>query len=63
MNTSCKRFLKNLIAKGGQQSYVALLMLAAIERNEKELLKRIDFSIIQSNLKKHNHLVIQNQAS
>ncbi|MEQ2529156.1 hypothetical protein WMO40_21005 [Bacillaceae bacterium CLA-AA-H227] len=64
MKNSCNKFLESQLAKGGQKAYVALLMLAAVEINQKELLKRIDFSFVQSNLKESlNHTVTQNQAS
>jgi hypothetical protein len=49
-----------MLSKGGKNAYIALLILAAIEKNEKELLKRVNISFIQSNLKDANQ---QNQAS
>lgn len=50
MTSPCSKFLKSLLAKGGQSAYVALLMLAAIEKNEKGLLKKVNISFIQSSL-------------
>lgn len=60
MNSSCLKFLKSQLNKGGQNAYVAMLILAAVEKNEKELLKRVTLLFIQSNLKDKNS---KNQAS
>ncbi|WP_019156926.1 hypothetical protein [Robertmurraya massiliosenegalensis] len=60
MNTPCRKFYQSMLSKGGKNAYIALLVLAAIERNEKELLKKANLSFIQSNLQDTNQ---QNQAS
>ena len=49
MSTSCNKFLKAQLAKGGQSAYVTWLMLTSIEKNKKDLLKRANLSFIQSN--------------
>jgi hypothetical protein len=63
MNTSCCKFLRKEIEKGGKNAYVALLILAALEKNQKELLKRVDLSFVQSNLHLRTCRVTKNNAS
>lgn len=60
MNTLCKKFYQSQVAKGGKNAYTALLILAAIEKNEKELLKKVNIAFIQSNLEIR---IQKNQAS
>lgn len=60
MNNSCLKFLESQVKKGGQNAYVAMLILAAVEKNEKELLKRANLSFIQSNFQDKSS---KNQAS
>lgn len=60
MNNSCLKFLKSQVTKGDRNAYVAMLILTAVEKNEKELLKRVTLSFVQSNLKDKNS---KNQAS
>ncbi|MDP4087448.1 MAG: hypothetical protein Q8934_23060 [Bacillota bacterium] len=50
MTKSCTRFLESQAKKGGQQAYVAIIILGAIEKKNKDLLKRFNFSCIQQNL-------------
>lgn len=45
--TPKQRFLQMMIAKGGKQAYVALLMLGAQEHQKKELLQRFDIKTIR----------------
>lgn len=50
MPKSCRRFLQSRLSKGGGQAYVALLMLGAMEKSKKDLLKKYNMTCIQSNL-------------
>lgn len=56
MSKSCRRFLQSRLSKGGGQAYVALLMLGAMEKNKKYLLKKYNITCIQSNLKERKEL-------
>ena len=48
MRTPEKNFLTNLSKRGGINGYVALVMLGAVEKKQKELLKKFDIETIRA---------------